>query len=566
MTTRFLVLAWRHGDVRDRADAISASFTASGFVRLLERDGLIILAHPDLAYSREGDNGFVLGRRFVRSECDLGNDASGPARAQALTSFGWGNYIAILDGRDGRFAMADPSGAGRGHMISDERLTMVADFLTPTMIASAGYRSTVDLRRLSACLVDPASAPFAPLLSGIRTLVPGRLVNLAPPHDATTIWSPAALVPNGDGDGRGLVSAVDEAVRAFAGRRTLIELSGGLDSSIVLGTMAECALDARAVAIVTSAGDVEEIEYAADAARLANVPLHISRVTAFPEFRRILDAVPTVHPFMYGTDDVFAKAVATARERSGSDVVLTGQGGDAVFFQPATFYTAIDRFRSLGLRSGIGPLLDDARRARTSIWSHMIPALRDRFRPVGLPSDNLSSNLLTESALRSLERSVHPWVEDARSGPPGRLLQITMMANSQNSHSARPTDLGAPLLHPLLSQPVIEAALALPSWVLASGSIDRGCARRVFADRIPKSIARRPSKGEAAAYYSRTTVANLPFLRSHLLDGALASAGIIDVDAMNATLNEDHLFYSLDYRALSMHAKCEAWLRSWQSA
>lgn len=138
-----------------------------------------------------------------------------------------------------------------------------------------------------------------------------------------------------------------------------------------------------------------------------------------------------------------------------------------------------------------------------------------------------------------------------------------MLANSLIFHSARPVDLGLPFFHPLLTQPVLEAALALPTWQLASGPIDRGFARRLFADRLHPDIAARRSKGEAAAFYSRTVVANLPYLRERLLDGALAKAGILDTDRLSRTLTAEHLFYSLDYRAIFLQASAEAWLSSW---
>lgn len=138
-----------------------------------------------------------------------------------------------------------------------------------------------------------------------------------------------------------------------------------------------------------------------------------------------------------------------------------------------------------------------------------------------------------------------------------------MLANSLVFHSGRALDLGRPLIHPLLSQPVVESALAIPTWRLATGRLDRGLARSIFADRLHPAVARRRSKGEAAAFYSRAATANLPYLRERLLDGALARAGIIDNAAMEKALTPEYLFHSLDYRALILHAACEAWLSAW---
>lgn len=565
MKATYVVLVWEGDRPSPRVSRLIEDLVVQGLSCIDDRPGFAILSTKGFVHQRQEDGSVLLGRWRGRLPLSSTQTRSASERAAAYVSNGWGDYVAIIKASDGTFAMRDPSGAGQAHLVSDRGLTMLSDYLTPALVKAAGFHIGINHNALASCLIDPTSASFAPLLNGVVTLAPGRLVSMAQPHSTTTIWSPAVIPGTLNDDGHAIVAAVDSAVDALSGERTLVQLSGGLDSSIVLGTLARLSRESRAVAIVTSAGDVEESHYAAAAAEQANVPLGISNVTAYPVFQRLMDVEATTHPFIYGTDDAFADAVAAVRRSTRADVVMTGQGGDAVFFQPATFHTATDRFRAMGFRSGLAPLLDDARRARTSIWTHVLPALRDIVRPLALPKDELSGGLLSREFRASHTGYIHPWIADATAAPPGRRLQIVMLANSLNCHSRRPTDLGAPLVHPLLTQPVLEAALSYPTWILSSGPIDRGLARRAFADRIPQSVARRASKGEAAAYYSRSAVANLPFLRRHLLEGAMAEAGMIDVDAMARTLTEEHLFYSLDYRALSMHSRCESWLRAWTS-
>src|SRR3546814_4383064 len=45
-------------------------------------------------------------------------------------------------------------------------------------------------------------------------------------------------------------------------------------------------------------------------------------------------------------------------------------------------------------------------------------------------------------------------------------------------------------VHPLMSQPIIEVALATPSWAVCEGGVDRARARQAFAADLPDAVIR----------------------------------------------------------------------------
>lgn len=523
------------------------------YVVLAQRGSLHGSSQPDL---------LVLGTLYGGTASHRASNAVD--RLRALVAVNWGAYMAFAaDGNGARYAMVDPSGAGRAHLAADQHLTMVTDLLDPPIMRGAGFEISADLPGLAGCLLDPGTMVTAPLLHGVTPMVPGTAYPLRHDESAVALWSPTTISGDENADGRDLRRSVDTSIHAMtAGGGTLIELSGGLDSSIIAGTMTELGMPARAATVELIGGDVDEIRYARATAERCGMPLHRGEVTTFPDYAAFMEAPQVGHPYMYGLDDAFARVIVDALA-DDVDRIVTGQGGDAVLFQPATPLTTIDRVRSRGVRSGWRELLDDARRTRASIWHHILPAITDFIHPAGMPQDELAAGLLTRGAREGRTRFLHPWCADARQLPPGRRLQVLMLANSLVFHSGRALDLGRPLIHPLLSQPVVESALAIPTWRLATGRLDRGLARSIFADRLHPAVARRRSKGEAAAFYSRAATANLPYLRERLLDGALARAGIIDNAAMEKALTPEYLFHSLDYRALILHAACEAWLSAW---
>lgn len=568
MKASFLILEWYTANGRERARAIEQHICGP-FACISNSTHSIVLSRQSRPYNAAADTMLLLGHVF--GNANVPSEGCVATRLRALTNNVWGRYTAFARSDDSAYVMVDPSGAGRAYLVQDDELAMVADHLDPALMSRAGFAIDVDVSALTGCLLDPGTMVMAPLLRGVTAMVPGRAYSLGRDGDTIEIWSPVSLAFNDSRDAGAVAAyrlraAVDHAVSTMVGtKRPLIELSGGLDSSILAGTMTALGIRASAVTVTAIGGDVDELRYAEATAKHARMPLHRGRTATYPKYATFMEAEQVAHPFIFGVDDAFADIIrATAGD--GIDRIVTGQGGDAVFFQPATPLTTIDRYRACGWRSGWSALLDDARRTRSSVWHHIGPVVSDLVRGTPALQDELAGGLLTADALAHRKRFEHPWCANARHLPPGRQLQMLMLANCSIFHSAQPIDLGRPQLHPLLSQPVIESVLAIPTWQLASGPLDRGLARRAFADRLHHDITARRSKGEAAAYYSRAAVANLPYLRERLLDGALAKSGIIDRCVMEQALTAEYLFYSLDYRALILHAACEAWLSAWTQA
>jgi len=157
----------------------------------------------------------------------------------------------------------------------------------------------------------------------------------------------------------------------------------------------------------------------------------------------------------------------------------------------------------------------------------------------------------------------HPWLREDRLLPPARRMQFEAIANCQNFNGPTWRAGFAPLIHPLLSLPVVEACLAIPTYRLAKGSGNRALAREIFADWLPEVVRSRHDKGDATSYYRRAVAENLPYLRSLLLDGVLVSHGLLDGDGIDMALREEQLIWSDTSRMIAVYASFEAWARYW---
>jgi asparagine synthase (glutamine-hydrolysing) len=162
-------------------------------------------------------------------------------------------------------------------------------------------------------------------------------------------------------------------------------------------------------------------------------------------------------------------------------------------------------------------------------------------------------------------RRQHPWLRDARWSLPGRRARITAVLRIQHllDPVLRPSPV--PLLHPLLTQPVIETCLSIPSWLWVTGGIDRAAARAAFRAQLPELVVQRRGKGSLHAYFVKVYRQSRQALRELLLGGVLARRGFIDEGAVAAYLDRpDHKVDPGFYRLFEL-ADVELWLRAWSA-
>jgi len=172
---------------------------------------------------------------------------------------------------------------------------------------------------------------------------------------------------------------------------------------------------------------------------------------------------------------------------------------------------------------------------------------------------------LIEAAKRN-KGFTHPWLTpaDTRGVPPGILWHIMSVAMPPAYYSSFQRDSYPERTMPLLSQPLVELCLRIPTYVLIRSGRDRAVARRAFERDLPAEIVRRQAKGRADQHVRNILDANLDFLRELLLDGVLMQRGLLNRAALELYLTRERSPADFQYtEILQEHACTEAWLRSW---
>src|SRR3546814_19190936 len=106
---------------------------------------------------------------------------------------------------------------------------------------------------------------------------------------------------------------------------------------------------------------------------------------------------------------------------------------------------------------------------------------------------------------------------------------------AQKSLELYPRRSAPPHIAPLLSQPIVELCLSIPTWHWIADGRDRAVAHAAFSNRLPRTINVRQQKGGPAESQLSTYSTQRDCLHALLLPVYLAGAGIMTISLLDNT-------------------------------
>jgi asparagine synthase (glutamine-hydrolysing) len=597
---RYIALAWEPTapDAVALAHALAASFRAHPqWQTALMSSTLCVfttgaVAGINDAYRLHDGRGVVLGRLFDRQHVQASTQQIArqlDADDEVITSGGgelldryWGRYVAFLEPSDGKpQVIRDPSGTLPCFVLRHRGVTVVFSWLEdilsmlpqiPVLRVSrdgvAAYMAFGDLTG-RCCALEGVTQ----VLAGERLVLEraGQFSGELAWDGAEIARQPHDMVP---ADAMAAMTAVRDTVancvQAWAScyGSILLRLSGGVDSSILASCLAEGRTPCRVTALNyhSIGSDSDEREFARQAATMARMELIECRRDSSFRLDRILDVARTPVPCDY-VGRIASSTDAELAESLGALAMFSGAGGDQLFFEVRQWWPVADYLRLRGFDAGLpGAALDAARLGKVSVWRALRLAIADRFRRRPPALDQHRHFTLFSDAVRHQAQQpagfVHPVFLTPTTLPIGKLMQVQQLAGLSAYYDPLTRDKAPEFVAPLLSQPLIELCLRLPTFVLIHGGRGRGLARSAFEGAIPSDIARRRSKGGMDEHVRAVLAHNLDFARAMLLDGELVRLGLIDRAATEAALSAGS---ARKPHASEIHVciAVEAWLRRW---
>jgi asparagine synthase (glutamine-hydrolysing) len=430
------------------------------------------------------------------------------------------------------------------------------------------YTKRVNWDFVSSCLAYPQQRTGRTGLADVHELLPGYCLNVSGAHtEANQEWSPWSHVEPGAryadpaearADIRRSVSIAVKAL-AEADRSILLQLSGGLDSSIVGACLQDAEASVTCGTMLTEVPGADERQYA----RLVADELGASLRTVKLRFE---DARFNFTPPGYLTSPSIMAlhyAVNLALDTLGEQLDVTsyfsGAGGDAVFCYLKTAAPAADAIRQRGLVLGRRSILDLANLHQCTLWKAGRLTVKKLLRAPAPPRKADLSFVAPSEIASDLEN--HPWFDAPPDALPGDRERIFDLAFSHSYRDSSARGAKRRMRMPLLSQPVMEACLKAPSWMWFEGGKNRALARSAFADILPREVAERSSKGSFMNYTAAIYRRNVAPLKDFLLTGHLQSRGLLDCDALRRFFQTELRPRDQSFMRILDLAMIENWVR-----
>ncbi len=550
-----------------------AALRAIGMDLRFRSNTVRVFASPDARILPIPGHGLIIGHVFSRAGRLLDSlELTHPEQSltpHLLENF-WGEYLAIdfSGGSTHAFGvLRDPSGGIPCLYAFADR----AGFITSDIATAANlglYNSQVDWTTIAHGLCFPYLRTERTALLGISELLPGNLLTFENGHPSVRVaWSPWRFLEKGirhrdlRAAAKEVRGAVSTAVRALAAldREIVLELSGGLDSSIVAAALRGTAARVAYCTLVIPGGGVDERQYAVLMTNSAGEELKVVEVRAedarfcFPANSQ--SAVPSIGILQNSVNEVWT----SAGTKLGAQSFFSGGGGDSVFCYLKNAIPAVDAYMERGIVACLTAIGDLSKLHQCTFWKAGRLTLK-KLAQKRRQTWKLDSSFINASKiLKCPER--HPWLEIPMHTLPGDCQKVFELIGTQIFRDAAPRGEQRPMRLPLLSQPVVEACLKVPTWMWIAGGQNRAVARTAFADVLPDEILNRRSKGTYTGYMSAIYTRNKVKMRQFLKDGQLTSHDLLDWHALDAFFDAELAPRDLSFVRIFDLCMVENWIQ-----
>lgn len=578
---RYLILVDRSGSsLTQTASRLQEAFPFH--VTLAEHHCLILMNVEGEALRLPGGKGVAIGTVFPRHgaakriDCNdrqWTEELDGPEPLKTLRDRYWGGFIAVLARDEELELIRDPGGAMPCYFMATSTGWAIASD-AEALVRVGLLRPRIAWAEMPRYLTAKDLPSTRTAIEGLHELLAGTSIKLgAHASDPSVFWSPWDYIGEADyWDGADMADrlrrAVDHCAASWASTADQIvsTLSGGLDSSVVVAALARANADQQCITLVTQDRLGDEREYARAMSAHVGVALHE------PYFdladADLSQSVSRHFPKPIGTihETAYHAAVVRTADGIGADAVFTGNGGDSIFYNSASLRPLFDVLHGQGL--GL-QALRTFRNICDVTQTSWLSALRETakflavvrrpyvwHRDISMLDADLAADIMARPA-------AHAWLDSQPRGRPGKVGHVAHLLKVQNHLEGylRPFDL--PMINPLMSQPVVELALSIPTWRMLEGGRDRAAVRRAYADALPPVVRDRRRKGSPSGFAMAVVASKESEVRERLLDGALVRRGFVDPRLIEAAIPKGPVT-GRAYVRLLMLLDLEAWISHWQ--
>ena len=503
--------------------------------------------HSDRVIPFPESNGLIIGKLFDRQ-------TSQPARPtpieaekiiqnpKLLIKNWWGRYIAVLYNKKEQkhTIIRDPQGlstvfyvARPGSVMFSTNMGRLYDMLEE--------KPSVNLDYLAHYIASQSHPSYHMPFEGVEELPPGMALHIYADGSVSLeqAWSLAPFKGSFITDTKQfeeeLLTTMRSCVKAWTHGSTniLVELSGGADSTGVMLLLRDVRPDANIVAVNyfdSKTPSSNEIEYAQEVADMCGAPLELIDWQTIA----LTDPLPAGwRPDKPSTMFLIPKMTQSLYDigtRHSCTAFMIGQGGDHVFLAPQPTEALADSWLDRGFRGITKPLKELSAANRTPWLSLAKDAFEDIAQYYGTKKKvAVEATPFLMPAFSAAAQKCDSYLDESgKRFYPGKSIHIQALHHAV-AYAERNRNVAPHITaHPLLSQPLVELALQVPTYQSFANGFDRILFRNAVS-RIKKPKALwRTIKGQTTGTMTKMFFKDTFFVRDALLQGRLVTSGMID--------------------------------------
>jgi asparagine synthase (glutamine-hydrolysing) len=369
-----------------------------------------------------------------------------------------------------------------------------------------------------------------------------------------------------------LLAILKACTRAWADESTgvCVELSGGVDSSSIMILLQDILPDGKKLIgvnyIDSKMSGSNEIEHAQEIADLCKIPLSFLDWQDFS----LLDSLPSSwrpnRPsslFLFYSKNQQLKELASSQ---GCNIIMNGQGGDHVFLAPPPLNSLADLWLTQGLKNfsdTLSQLSALYRMPLIPLISHNLKSVAHYYRGISASTpDDLC--YLDPSLAKTIVKHDFYLKDTLHFFYPAKAAQIEGLYHAISYAERDQAIQFQTYVHPLLSQPLVELALRIPTYQSFDNGYDRIFLRKTVSHIKNAKALWRTIKGQTTGSTAKQFALHAHKIQDIVAEGSLAKSGIINIEWFNRELIKINHGLCDNLWPVSHIFVSQLWLNQWQ--
>lgn len=323
-----------------------------------------------------------------------------------------------------------------------------------------------------------------------------------------------------------------------------VELSGGTDSSAVMILLSEVLRPDQKLIAVNYIDSKEpssnEIEYAREIADLCNATLYFTDWHGASPLGLVEADFRPNRPSTFSLFKQMNQKLQNILDTQQCTTILNGQGGDHVFLAPPPEHSLADYWLQKGVRGSL-PILQELsgiyRMPYSSLLWKNIKACARYYtgKEMAQAGHSESHSKAVVQKQTKQPHYLHPFTKKFLQGKKEQIQGLSHAILFAERQQKTPT---ISYCHPLLSLPVVELALQIPTYQSFKDGYDRIFFRNAVSKiKKPKAMWRR-IKGQTTSTMINSLAANANEIEKLLMNGSLIKSGLIDTQWLTDALTQ----------------------------